>query len=208
MKTIKHIIARYTGFLWHILQPLGAWGVFAVAALDGAALGLPMDVVVGGYVAQNHGRWLLYVVMAASGSAIGSLVIYAIGYTGGEELLRKRVSAARFEKMHDAFEKHPFWSLMFPAMLPPPTPFKIFALGAAVAEMSISHFLLSIFLGRMVRFLTLAFLVLRFGPGIVNVVGAFFSHHFHWVLIAAVVALVVYLSVRRWNRPANVAVVD
>jgi len=208
MKTIKHIIARYTGFLWHILQPLGAWGVFAVAALDGAALGLPMDVVVGGYVAQNHGRWLLYVIMAASGSAIGSLVIYAIGYKGGEELLRKRVSAARFEKMHDAFEKHPFWSLMFPAMLPPPTPFKIFALGAAVTEMSISHFLLAIFLGRMVRFLTLAFLVLRFGPGIVNVVGAFFSHHFHWVLIAAVVALAVYLAVRRWNRRTNVAVGD
>ena len=208
MKAIKHIIARYTGFLWHILQPLGAWGVFAVATLDGAAVGLPMDVVVGGYVAQNHGRWLLYVLMAASGSALGSLVIYAIGYKGGEELLRKRVSAARFEKMHDAFEKHPFWSLMFPAMLPPPTPFKIFALGAAVAEMSISHFLLAIFLGRMVRFLTLAFLVLRFGPGIVNVVGAFFSHHFHWVLIAAVVALVIYLWVRRWNRRTNIVVTD
>src|SRR5439155_19967451 len=165
LKTIKYIIARYTGFLWHILQPLGIWGVFAVGALDGASLGLPMDVVVGGYVAQNHGRWLLYVVMAASGSAIGSLVIYAIGYKGGEELLRKRMSKARFDKMHDAFEKHPFWSLMFPAMLPPPTPFKLFALGAAVAEMSVSHFLLAIFLGRMLRFLTLAFLVLKFGPG-------------------------------------------
>jgi membrane protein YqaA with SNARE-associated domain len=208
MKTIKHIIARYTGFLWHILQPLGIWGVFAVAALDGAALGLPMDVVVGGYVAQNHGRWLLYVVMAASGSAIGSLVIYAIGYTGGEELLRKRVSKVRFDKMHDAFEKHPFWSLMFPAMLPPPTPFKIFALGAAVAEMSVSHFLLAIFLGRMVRFLTLAFLVLRFGPGIVNVVAAFFSHHFHWVLIAAGVGLAVYLLVRRVRHRSNIAVAD
>ncbi len=208
MKAIKHIIARYTGFLWHILQPLGAWGVFAVATLDGAAVGLPMDVVVGGYVAQNHGRWLLYVLMAASGSALGSLVIYAIGYKGGEELLRKRVSAARFERMHNAFEKHPFWSLMFPAMLPPPTPFKIFALGAAVAEMSISHFLLAIFLGRMVRFLTLAFLVLRFGPGIVNVVAAFFSHHFHWVLIAAVMALAVYLAVRRWNRRTNIVVTD
>ena len=51
MKTIQHILARYTAFLWAILQPLGAWGVFAVAALDGAAVGLPMDVVVGGYVA-------------------------------------------------------------------------------------------------------------------------------------------------------------
>src|SRR6266581_6483431 len=197
MKTIKHIIARYTGFLWHILQPLGIWGVFAVAALDGAAFGLPMDVVVGGYVAQNHGRWLLYVVMAASGSAIGSLVIYAIGYKGGEELLRKRMSKARFDKMHDAFEKHPFWSLMFPAMLPPPTPFKLFALGAAVAEMSLGHFLLAIFLGRTVRFLLLGILVVKFGPGVVHTLRTFFSHHFHWIVIAAVVALVIWIVTKR-----------
>jgi membrane protein YqaA with SNARE-associated domain len=197
MNSVKHILSRYTGFLWAILQPLGVWGVFAVAALDGAAVGLPMDVVVGGYVAQDHKRLLLYVLMAAAGSALGSLVIYAIGYKGGEELLRKRVSAARFEKLHTAFDKHPFWSLMFPAMLPPPTPFKLFALGAAVAEMSISHFLLAIFLGRTVRFLVLGILVLKFGPGVIHTLRIFFSHHFHWVLIAVAVALAVWLVLRR-----------
>ncbi len=197
MNTIKHILARYTAFLWAILQPLGAWGVFAIAALDGAAYGLPMDVVVGGYVAQNHARLLLYVLMAAAGSALGSLVIYGIGYAGGEELLRKRVSAARFENLHAAFEKHPFWSLMFPAMLPPPTPFKMFALGAAVAEMNIGHFLLAIFLGRSVRFLILGILVVRFGPGIIHTFRIFFSHHFYWLVIAVVIGVAVWLLWRR-----------
>ena len=197
MKFLQHILARYTAFLWAILKPLGMWGVFAVAAIDGAALGLPMDVVVGGYVAGNRTRWLLYVVLAAAGSALGSLVVYAIGYTGGEELLRKRVSAARFEKLHAAFEKHPFWSLMFPAMLPPPTPFKAFALGAAVAEMSVTHFVLAIFFGRMVRFLILALLVLKFGPGVVHRLRTFFSHHFHWVLIVAALAVAAWWLLRR-----------
>jgi membrane protein YqaA with SNARE-associated domain len=203
MTTIQHILSRYTAFLWAILQPLGAWGVFAVAALDGAAVGLPMDVVIGGYVSQNHGRLLLYVLMGAAGSALGSLVVYAIGYKGGEELLRKRVSAERFEKLHAAFDKHPFWSLMLPAMLPPPTPFKLFALGAAVAEMSIGHFLLAIFLGRTVRFLVLGILVVKFGPGVVHTFRIFFSHHFHWVLIAAAVALAVWLAVRRSGKSAG-----
>ena len=203
MNAIKHILSRYTAFLWAILQPLGVWGVFAVAALDGAAVGLPMDVVVGGYVSQNHGRWLLYVVMAATGSALGSLVIYAIGYAGGEELLRKRVSPARFAKLHDAFEKHPFWSLMFPAMLPPPTPFKAFALGAAVAEMSISHLVLAIFLGRMVRFLALAIVVLYFGPDAVHAVRIFFSHHFHWVLVFVAVAILTWFLARRKAKRRN-----
>jgi membrane protein YqaA with SNARE-associated domain len=197
MKTIQHIFVRYTAFLWAILQPLGAWGVFAIAALDGAAVGLPMDVVIAGYVSQNHARLLLYVLMGAAGSALGSLVIYAIGYAGGEELLRKRVTPERFEKLHAAFEKHPFWSLMFPAMLPPPTPFKLFALGAAVAEMSISHFLLAIFLGRTVRFLVLGILVVKFGPGIVHTLRIFFSRHFYWLLIALALGLAAWLVVQR-----------
>src|SRR6478672_5006502 len=192
MKTIQNILGRYTAFVWAVLKPLGAWGVFAIAALDGAAVGLPMDVVVGGYVAQNHQRLLLYVLMAAAGSSLGSLVIYIIGYKGGEELLRKRVSAERFQKLHAAFDKHPFWSLMFPAMLPPPTPFKMFALAAAVAEMSIWHFVLAIFLGRMVRFLVLALLVLRFGPGVIRSLGDFFTHHFYWVLIVAAAGLLAW----------------
>lgn len=203
MNTIKHILTRYTAFLWAILKPLGVWGVFTVAALDGAAFGLPMDVVVAGYVAQNHSRFALYVLMAAAGSAIGSLVVYAIGYAGGEELLRKRVSAERFEKLHAAFEKHPFWSLMFPAMLPPPMPFKIFALGAAVAEMSISHFLLAIFLGRAVRFFLLGILVLKFGPGIVHTLLIFFSHHFHWLILVAVFGVALWLLLRRRKKNAS-----
>lgn len=197
MKSIRHILARYTAFLWSILQLLGVWGVFGAAVLDAGAFGLPIDVVVGGFVASNHQLWPLYVLMASAGSAVGSLMVYAIGYAGGEELLRKRVSPQRFAKMHDAFEKHPFWSLMFPAMLPPPTPFKAFALAAAVAEMSIGHFELAIFFGRIVRFTVLAIFVIYLGPGAVHVVRKFFSHHFHWIVLIAVLAVLVWWLVRR-----------
>src|SRR5262249_3354856 len=145
--------------------------------------------------------------MAASGSALGSLVVYGIGYAGGEELLRKRVSAERFHKLHEAFDQHPFWSLMVPAMLPPPTPFKLFALAAAVAEMSIVHFWLAIFLGRMVRFLVLALLVLKFGPGIVNTARIFFTQHSYWLPILAVVAVLAWFFWRRVRkRPATQAI--
>jgi membrane protein YqaA with SNARE-associated domain len=196
LKTIKHILSRYTAFLWALLKPLGAWGVFAIAGIDAAALGLPMDVVVAGYVYQDRARFLLYVFMASAGSALGSTVLYAIGYEGGEAILRKRISPERFDKLHRTFDKHPFWSLMFPAMLPPPMPFKLFVLAAAVSEMQFSHFLLAIFSGRFVRFLLLSFLTLKFGPGFVHVSSRFFREHFHWVLAAAAMGLVVWLVVR------------
>jgi membrane protein YqaA with SNARE-associated domain len=197
LNTIKHIFLRYTAFLWALLKPLGAWGVFVIAALDGAALGLPMDPIVATYVYQNRPRFLLFVLMAAAGSTVGSMVIYGIGYLGGEGLLRKRISPERFEKFHLAFDKHPIWSLMLPAMLPPPTPFKLFALAAAVSEMQFSHYLLAIFAGRFVRFLALSILTLVFGPEIVRVSGTILREHWAWVLAAVAVGLAVWLVVRR-----------
>ena len=197
MKTIKHILFRYSAFLWALLKPLGAWGVFLISAVDAAFIGLPMDPVVATYVYQNRGRFLLYVFLASAGSALGSIVIYLIGYEGGEELLRKRISSERFEKFHKAFDEHPFWSLMFPAMLPPPTPFKLFVLAAAVSEMQFGHFLLAIFAGRCVRFLVLSLLTLKFGPGFVQFSGAVFRQHFHWVLATALLGLGIWLLTRR-----------
>ena len=203
MNTIKHILARYTAFLWAFLKPLGVWGVFAIAGIDAAAFGLPMDVVVGGYVYQDRPRFLLYVFMASAGSALGSIVLYVIGYTGGETLLRKRISPERFEKLHRLFQKHPFWGLMFPAMLPPPTPFKLFVLAAAVTEMQLSHFLLAIFAGRFVRFLLLSILTLKFGPQFVRIFGDVFREHWAWVLAAVAIGLLVWLITIRLKRWEN-----
>jgi uncharacterized membrane protein YdjX (TVP38/TMEM64 family) len=82
-------------------------------------------------------------------------------------------------------------------MLPPPTPFKAFVLASAVAEMSISHFLLAIFFGRFVRFTALAALVIYLGPGAVGTIRIFFSHHFHWLVLIAIAGVATWLIVRR-----------
>ena len=174
--------------------------MLAVSALDAAFLGLPMDAVVAGYVYQDRARFWLYVLMASAGSALGSIVIYVIGYTGGEELLRKRIPAHRFEKIHSAFDQHPFWSLMFPAMLPPPTPFKLFALAAAVSEMGFLRFLLAIFSGRLVRFLVLSLLTLKFGPDVVKLIAALFSRHLYVVLVVAGAAMIGWFLRKRSGR--------
>jgi membrane protein YqaA with SNARE-associated domain len=200
LKTIKHILTRYTVFLWALLKPLGAWGVLAAATLDGGFIGLPVDAVVAGYVYQDRARFLLYVLMASAGSALGSIVIYVIGYTGGEEFLRKRMSPERFEKLHAAFNHHPFWALMFPAMLPPPTPFKLFVLAAAISEMSFVRFLIAVFCGRMVRFLILGILTIEFGPDVVRLTGELFGHHYYWILAAVAMGLIVWLALHRKKR--------
>jgi membrane protein YqaA with SNARE-associated domain len=203
LKTIKLILARYTKWLWGFLAPLGVWGVFVIAVIDSAFYGLPLDAVVAGYVYQDQSRFLLYVVLASAGSAVGSVVLYFIGYEGGEKLLRKRMSQQRFEQIHRSFDRHEFWALMLPAMLPPPTPFKLFVLAAAVFEMNFSHFLLAIFSGRFIRFLILSLLTMKYGRGVVTLVARLFSTHLHWtlgILGAAILVGVLLRLVLRKNR--------
>ncbi len=197
MNTVKHILKRYTTWIWKVLAPLGPWGVFAIAAVDGSLFGMPVDAVVAGYVYNDRPHFLFYVVMASAGSALGSLVIYAIGYFGGETVLRKRITEERFNKIHASFERHEFWAVMFPAMLPPPTPFKLFVLAASAFEMRFPHFLAAVFAGRFVRFFVLAILTIKFGPQVVHIAGALAKQHLGWLLAGTGLALVVGLLLWR-----------
>ena len=207
MNTIKHILNRYTALLWGILKPLGAWGVFAIAGIDSAFLGMPLDPVVATYVYSNPHRFLLYVFMASAGSAVGSIILYIIGYKGGEVFLERKMPKAKFEKIRASFDRHEFWALMFPAMMPPPFPFKLFVLAAAAFEMRFEHFLLAIFAGRFVRFLALSLLVIKFGPQAMDIVRRLFLHHMP-LLIGIVLAILIALLIWRRKKRGVKSVVE
>jgi membrane protein YqaA with SNARE-associated domain len=163
---------------------------------------MPLDPVVAGYVYLQPHKFWLYALMASAGSAIGSLIIYAIGYEMGELVLEKRMGKDKFARIQARFEKHEFLALAVPSLMPPPFPFKLFALSAAVFEMHWTRFLLAIFVGRVVRFLILAALVVFFGPQVVELMGGLFARHASLMgaalaLIAAVILLFVLRSRRR-----------
>ena len=201
MNTIKHILARYSHFIWSVLEPLGSWGILAVAFMDSAAIGIPLDPVVAGYVYAHPGKIWLYVFMAASGSVLGSLIPYGIGRAGGELLLLKHIDRRRFERLRDRFENQEFFAMMVPAMLPPPTPFKLFLLAAGVFEMRPLLFMSAIFSGRVVRFLILGFLVVRFGPGIVSLMTAIMARHLIWVILGFVFLICLFVYEFKFRRP-------
>ena len=204
MKSIKAFLKKYTVFLWALMKPLGIWGVFLSGFLDSAFIGLPIDVVVATYVYTDRTRMILYIVMASAGSSLGSLVMYWIGYKGGNALLRKRMSPERLQRIEAAFAKRQFLALMIPAMLPPPTPFKLFELAAAAFEMPVGKFLLSIFTGRCIRFLVISLLTLYFGPQFVHWSGALFHHHFKWIAAVVVLGGVVWYLLAR-KKPGSLA---
>lgn len=195
MHFLKTFLSKYSAWLKGALLPLGPWGVFIIGALDSAAVGLPLDPVVAGFVYLNPHLFWLYAIMASLGSAAGSMILYFIGYKGGEALLEKRMSKARFAKIKKSFEDHEFLALMFPAMLPPPTPYKLIVLSAAAFEMDWHKFLLAIFLGRLARFFILSGLVMAFGPEIVSLFSTLVGSHLKATLLVLLMLLVIGLLI-------------
>lgn len=203
MNALKHIFQRYKEWVMAVLIPLGPWGVFTIALIDAAAFGIPMDPVIAAFVYGDPRRTFLYAIMGAIGSAIGSTVPYAIGYKGGEAFLVKKIGQKRFDRIHGNTEKYGELGLIVACIMPPGFPFKLFVFSAGIAEMTYIRFLLSIFAGRLARFLILAALTIRFGPQIVSLTGTLVKQHLVATLLgAAALALVIFLFSRRRSRNA------
>lgn len=184
---IAHILAEWKLVILPALVKWGVWGVGAVAVLDSSSIPVPMDAILALYVWNDKPHFWLYCLMASAGSAIGGLLPYGLGRAGGELFLLKRIDRARFDRMRHRFQRQEFLAVVIPSMMPPPAPWKMFIFASGVFEMRITLFLLAVFVGRMVRWLILSLLVLKLGPGAVNLVA---RHALAVVLIVGAVAVI------------------
>ena len=180
------LMAEWKLVILPALVKWGIWGVGAVAVLDSSSIPVPMDAILALYVWNDKRHFWLYCLMAAAGSAIGGLLPYGLGRAGGELFLLKRVDRAKFERLRDRFERQEFLAVMIPSMMPPPTPWKLFIFASGVFKMRLPDFLLAVFVGRMLRWLALSLLVLKLGPGAVDLVA---RHALVAVLIVGALAV-------------------
>jgi membrane protein YqaA with SNARE-associated domain len=174
------------------LAKFGIWGVGGLAMLDSSTIPVPMDAFLALAVWNDQTHLALYCLTAAIGSAIGGLVPYGLGRAGGELFLLKHVNRDRFERMRTRFENQEFLAMMIPSMLPPPTPWKAFVFAAGVFEMRIAPFMIAVFTGRLLRWLILSVLVIKLGPGIVDVVAR------HGLLLLAIVGIPAIIGFSWW----------
>jgi membrane protein YqaA with SNARE-associated domain len=174
------MMAKWNLIVLPAVAKLGFLGIGALALLDSSSIPVPMDAFIALYAWHNKDRFWLCCLAAALGSAIGGLVPYGLGRAGGELFLLKHINRRRFERMRARFERQEFLAMMIPSMLPPPTPWKACVFAAGVFEMRVAPFMLSVFCGRMIRWLLLSLLVLKLGPGVVEII----AHHSLVVVLA------------------------
>jgi membrane protein YqaA with SNARE-associated domain len=151
---------------------LGGFGLFIIALLDSSFLSFPQvnDLLVIYLSAKYPERMPFYATMTTAGSLVGCFLLYGVARKGGEVFLRKRFSANRVDRGMALYQRFGLLAVVVPALLPPPTPFKIFVLMAGAAAVAPWRFALAVVIGRGIRYFGQGFLAVRYGERAAEIV--------------------------------------
>src|SRR6266853_367473 len=157
-------------WLQGIVATTGGLGLFLIAFLDSSVLTFPVInyLLLIDLSIHYPGRMLYYSGMATFGSVVGCVLLYYIARNG-------------------------FVSILVTALLPPPTPFKIFVIAAGALKMPVRTFVLGLIVARGFRFFAEGFLAVKYGNQ-----GTQFllTHKLEVAGIALAVVLALYLASR------------
>jgi membrane protein YqaA with SNARE-associated domain len=143
---------------------LGAPGLFLISFLDSSVLTFPIinDLLLIELSIEHPARMPLYALMASLGSVLGCVLLFFIAEKGGEALFHKH-AGHRAQAIRHWVVQNGFWGMLIAALLPPPTPFKVFVVAAGVFEVRLVSFASAISLARLIRYFGIGFLAIRYG---------------------------------------------
>ncbi len=151
-------------WLQAIVASTGGLGLLLIAFLDSSVLSFPIinDLLLIDLTIQNPARMPYYAAMATLGSVAGCLFLYYLARKGGEAMFHKH-AGPRARHIHAWINRNGFVSILVTALLPPPTPFKVFVIAAGALEMPVRTFVLGLLAARAIRFFGEGFLAIRYG---------------------------------------------
>jgi membrane protein YqaA with SNARE-associated domain len=153
-----------------LLLGMGPLGLFLTGIVDSSSIPFPVELLLIPLTMAEPSRLLWYVTLATLGSTIGSTILFGLARRFGGHWVEKKIPPRTFRRIHAAFENYDVMAVAVPAMMPPGFPFKFFVLVAGLFEMSWAHFVLTMFVGRYVRYFLEAWLALRYGGEFVTLV--------------------------------------
>ncbi|MFQ3581937.1 MAG: VTT domain-containing protein [Chloracidobacterium sp.] len=217
------MLASVSAPFWKVLlgklQLFGAWlagfglfGVLLLAYVDSVIPLTPIpDATLALLCAQGAVWWWWAAAVAAVGSSLGCMTVYWLVRRlrqrfMGRSLLARRLSPERQARIEALIRRYDIAALAAAAVMPPPFPFKPFVICAGLLEFHQGRLFLGLFIGRALRYGTLAYLSMRYGSEAMSML----QQHTGWFFLgvgALVAILGAYLLVRWYvlRRPAGAA---
>jgi membrane protein YqaA with SNARE-associated domain len=173
---------------------LGAPGLLLISFLDSSILTFPVinDLLLIQLSLQHPARMPLYASMATLGSLLGCVLLFLLARKAEEAAFHRKVGA-RAAAIRHWVERNGFGGMLLTAMLPPPTPFKLFVLAAGVFEMPLVSFASAIGLARVIRYFGVGYLAIRYGANALP----YLVHHKLQVTLVVIAFVTVSYAVSR-----------
>jgi membrane protein YqaA with SNARE-associated domain len=151
-------------WLQGIVASAGGLGLFLIAFLDSSVLTFPVinDLLLIDLSIRFPARMPYYAGMATLGSVGGCLLLYYLARKGGQAMFQKQ-AGRRAQRIQDWIRRNGFVSILVTALLPPPTPFKIFVIAAGALEMPVGTFVLGLIVARGLRYFGEGLLAVKYG---------------------------------------------
>lgn len=155
---------RVPGWVVKAIAFSGGLSLFALSFLDSILLPLPSlnDLLLIDLSIQSPLRMPYYAALATLGSLAGSVLLYFLARKGEEAAFHKK-AGSQAPQIRRWIERNGFLTLVIAALLPPPTPFKLFVLAAGVFGMPFRGFLAAMSIARAIRFFAEGYLAVRYG---------------------------------------------
>ena len=194
----------FIAWIYGIALTLGGPGILVIAFLDSSFVPLPQvnDILVVLMVTQNKSLMPYYAAMATLGSVSGCYVLYYLAEKGGEAFLRKRLKAGHIDRALALYRRHGILTLVIPALLPPPSPFKVFVLMAGIAGVRPLPFVTAVVLARGARYLAIGTLAILYGDVALEVLRTRGREVAVWIVAVIIIAAAGWFG---WQRRKQIA---
>ncbi|MCH7958663.1 MAG: DedA family protein [Candidatus Hydrogenedentes bacterium] len=170
--------------------PYGGPALFLIAFAESSVFPIPPDVLLIALCLGRRERWFRFAALCTVGSLLGGLTGYAIGWgiwSTVDEWFFAYVPGFTmevYERVQGLYETWDFWIIFIAAFTP--IPYKIITITAGVFGISLPMFVFATLVGRAARFMTVAYLIYRFGAPIQK----FIDRHFNLLTVVFSVLLV------------------
>jgi membrane protein YqaA with SNARE-associated domain len=157
--------------------PYGIWALFALAFAESSFFPIPPDVLLIALAIGNPAKAFKFALVCSAGSVLGGWAGYCIGYefmTGiGQKIVTMYGFGDKVDYIGALYKQYDAWAVTIAGFTP--IPYKVFTIAAGMFKIDFLVFTLASVFSRSARFLLVAALIYRFGPGIKGFIDRYFN---------------------------------
>ena len=176
-----------------LVRHLGGFGLFLLAIVDSTPIPTfgGLDILTAILAARHREPWYYYAGVATAGSVIGAYLTFRVARKAGLDYLNRKFRKRKVAKLLKYFQRWGTGALVVSTVIPLPFPTSAFFAAAGALDYPLRTFIVTVALGRAVRYGAIAAIASHYGRRFV--VGLrHLGGHSGWLLaIAAAVVIAV-----------------